>query len=244
LNRVAIVIPFFNEELRIGNGQYLRDLSKVVCADFYYVDDGSTDNTKGKLIELSHITKARFISLESNVGKGEAIRAGLMAATCIRTYDFIGYLDADGAFPVSEVIRSTDLANSIFHDIPSVDIFIAARIKLAGKDISRSSIRHYLSRMIITIIGLRTKNMPYDSQSGLKYLRNSDRFRSALDRPFGTRWFFDLELMSRLGMQERNCTWEEPVNSWSDINGSKIGIGSVLSIAKELRKVMRILAPS
>jgi len=37
-----------------------------------------------------------------------------------------------------------------------------------------------------------------------------------------------------LGMQEKECTWEEPVNSWSDIKGSKIRARTILSIAKEI----------
>jgi glycosyltransferase involved in cell wall biosynthesis len=241
LIKLAIIIPFFNEELRIGEGKYLKELSSKLDADFFYVNDGSTDNTKSKLEELSHTTRARIVNLAVNSGKGEAIRAGLLQATKIGNYDAVGYLDADGAFPVSEVVRSLELAKSTFLSMPKIEIFIASRIKLAGKDINRSPVRHYLSRLIITLIGLRTKNMPYDSQSGLKFFRTSDALTEAINDSF-TRWFFDLELMSRLGMQKRDCTWEEPVNSWSDIKGSKIGLSSIFSIAKELLAVIRILS--
>jgi glycosyltransferase involved in cell wall biosynthesis len=241
LSNLAIVIPFYDEELRIGNGQYLKDLSSQLEADFFYIDDGSRDNTRHRLISLSRITGAKVIELEANVGKGEAIRSGLIEATRSGNYDFIGYLDADGAFPASEVLRGFNMAKSIFHSMPSIDVFIASRIKLAGREIYRSAIRHYLSRIIITIIGFSTRHMPYDSQSGLKFFRNSQKFKSNIVEPFNTRWFFDLELMSRLGVQDGNCIWEEPVNFWSDIKGSKIGILSVPSILKELITVIRIL---
>ena len=240
--KLAIIIPFFNEELRIGEGKYLKELSNKLDADFFYVNDGSTDNTKSKLEELSHATRARIVNLAVNSGKGEAIRAGLLQATKIGNYDAVGYLDADGAFPVSEVVRSLELAKSRLLTLPNIDICIASRIKLAGKEINRSSTRHYLSRLIITIIGFRTRNMPYDSQSGLKFFRTSDALTEAINDSFRTRWFFDLELMSRLGMQKRDCIWEEPVNSWSDIKGSKIGLSSIFSIAKELWAVIRILS--
>jgi dolichyl-phosphate beta-glucosyltransferase len=242
LIKFAIVIPFFNEELRIGEGKYLKELSNKLDVDFFYVNDGSTDNTKSKLEELSQTTRARILNLAVNSGKGEAIRAGLLQATKIGNYDAVGYLDADGAFPASEVVRSLELAKSRFLTMPNIDIYIASRIKLAGKEINRSPTRHYLSRLIITIIGFRTRNMPYDSQSGLKFFRITNTLNQAIGNSFKTRWFFDLELMSRLGMQKRDCIWEEPVNSWSDIKGSKIGLSSIFSIAKELWAVIRILS--
>lgn len=244
LPNVAIIIPFYNEALRISDGQYFKDLSNLLEADFFYINDGSKDSTQDRLTSLSRITKAKVIELEANLGKGEAIRSGLIEATDSGNYDYIGYLDADGAFPALEVRRSFDRAKSIFHSMPSIDIYIASRIRLAGKEIYRSAFRHYLSRIIITIIGLRTKNMPYDSQSGLKFFRNSRRFKREIVESFDTRWFFDLELMSRLGMQDRNCTWEEPVNCWRDIKGSKIRVLSVPSILKELIIVIRILGRS
>ena len=240
MTSVALVIPFFNESLRIGEGEYLLDLSRSLSADFYYVNDGSSDDTKLKLKSIAEKTRATVVHLERNSGKGEAVRKGLQEALSSGDYEFVGYLDADGAFPVEEVVRSTKLANSILNQNVDIEIFIASRIKLAGKEINRSTIRHYFSRLIITLIGFTVRNMPYDSQSGLKFLRNTQRLRSCLNEPFRTRWFFDLELMTRIGMQDRSCTWEEPVNSWSDIKGSKIRARTVLSIAKEILVIRRL----
>jgi len=220
--------------LRIGKGEYLLELAKRVNADFYYVNEGSNDDTQSKLTWIATKSKAQVIELKRNWGKGEAIRQGLREAIGFKEYEVLGYLDADGAFPVTEVERSTRLAREILNQSPTTDIYIASRIKLAGKEINRSSIRHYLSRLIITLIGFKTQNMPYDSQSGLKFFRNTEVLQVSLDKPFKTRWFFDLELMTRLGMQEKECTWEEPVNSWSDIKGSKIRARTILSIAKEI----------
>lgn len=241
---MALVIPFYNEEFRIGGGQYLLELSNRVNADFYYVNDGSKDKTQERLFNLSRTTKAKVIDLAVNSGKGEAIRSGLIEATQDGQYEIIGYLDADGAFPVSEVARSLDLAKSIFFDKPEIDIFIASRVKLAGKKIHRSTVRHFFSRLIITSIGFYTRNMPYDSQSGLKFFRNLPELKAIIDSPFSTRWFFDLELMTRLGMQRKNCTWEEPVDFWCDVKGSKIGVLSVFSIAREMIRVIRVISRS
>jgi len=242
MSPTAIIIPFFNESSRIGEGEYLLALSKRMNADFYYVNDGSSDDTQSKLTLIAKKSKAKVIELKRNCGKGEAIRQGLREAIGFKDYEVLGYLDADGAFPVTEVERSTRLALEILNQGPTTDIYIASRIKLAGKEINRSSMRHYLSRLIITLIGFKTQNMPYDSQSGLKFFRNTEVLRVSLNKPFKTRWFFDLELMTRLGMQDRKCIWEEPVNSWSDIKGSKIRARTILSIAKEILVIRGLIS--
>jgi len=242
LRSLAIIVPFYNEEKRIRDGEYFLSMSREIEANFFFVDDGSSDGTISKLHHLSQVTGCQVIQLTNNSGKGRAIRAGYRAALADDEYSYIGFLDADGAFPVAEVVRSTNLALSIIEQKPEIEIFIAARIKLAGKEINRSSFRHYLSRLIITFIGLKTKNMPYDSQSGLKVFRVSKNLKDSLEEPFKTRWFFDLELMTRLGMQEKECVWEEPVNAWADIRGSKIRLRTVLSIAREMITVRKILS--
>jgi dolichyl-phosphate beta-glucosyltransferase len=242
MSSIAIVIPFFNESSRISEGEYLLALSKNVDANFYYVNDGSRDDTQAKLQSIAKRSKSTVIKLERNSGKGEAIRKGLKEAIVFNDCEIVGYLDADGAFPVSEVITSLRQAKKVFKEKSTVDIYIASRIKLAGKEINRSSMRHYLSRLIITLIGFKTLNMPYDSQSGLKFFRNTDVLKVSLEKPFKTRWFFDLELMTRLGMQEKECTWEEPVNSWSDIKGSKIRARTILSIAKEILVIRGLIS--
>jgi len=46
-----------------------------------------------------------FLSLDKNVGKGEAIRAGFFFIQNVkREHDFVGYLDADLATPLNEVL--------------------------------------------------------------------------------------------------------------------------------------------
>ena len=236
----VIVIPFFNEASRIMGGEYLKELCELVDADFIYVNDGSTDKTLLKLNEVAKITKAKVINLEKNSGKGEAVRAGLKEALSEGRYRIVGYLDADGAFPALEVTNNLTKAYKVLSR-SNIDIYIASRIKMSGRQVERSLVRHYLSRLILTFIGFKTRNMPYDSQSGLKFFRTTERLFGAIYTPFKTRWFFDLELMSRLGFQKKDCTWEEPVTTWKDIKGSKIGMRSVFNIFKEIFVIIRIL---
>jgi glycosyltransferase involved in cell wall biosynthesis len=241
MNNIAIIIPFFNEYSRIGDGKYLIELSSIPGVDFYYVNDGSKDATLNKLKVIAQITNASIINLKHNSGKGEAIRRGLANAISYSNYDLLGYLDSDGAFPLSQVVSSFADAQSCLSSMKNVDIYIASRVKLAGKQIHRNLLRHYLSRLILSFIGFGIPNMPYDSQSGLKILRNSARLKRALDDSFRTRWFFDLELMSRLGMTRKSCLWEEPVDSWFEIPGSKLRFKSVIQVLKEIITVRHLL---
>lgn len=239
--KIALVIPFFNEENRINSGEYLISLSQSVASDFFYVDDGSTDRTFESLQRISLLTGAKLLRLESNSGKGEAIREGMRRVVLSSKYSYVGFLDADGAFPVMEVKRNIALAQELLDAQNSLNIFISSRVKLSGRRVNRNPLRHYISRILITCIGFKIPNMPYDSQSGLKIFRICQLLEDSIIDPFKTRWFFDLELMSRLGMTKIKCIAEEPVNDWSDIRGSKIKKRHALRIAREVLIIRRIL---
>ena len=67
-----------------------------------FVDDGSTDGT-GDFLEQHQPAGARCLRLDANLGKAEAVRAGMLAACRGAAADWIGYWDADLATPLSEV---------------------------------------------------------------------------------------------------------------------------------------------
>lgn len=84
--KISIVVPFFNEEA--GIDVFYQVVLKVMNSLPHYsfevlcVDDGSTDTTLSKLIELVNKDN-RFLVLElsRNFGKESALSAGLDAAT-------------------------------------------------------------------------------------------------------------------------------------------------------------------
>src|SRR5215510_4208243 len=83
---LSVIIPAYNEAARLGNTlravvDYLRQYSPN--AEVIVVDDGSSDETA----ELSRRTftqagdlRTSVISYKSNLGKGRAVRLGLLAA--------------------------------------------------------------------------------------------------------------------------------------------------------------------
>jgi len=237
--KTYVIVPCFNEENRLDTDYWNRIVGEN---DFtwVFVDDGSTDQTTKKLSEIKNITALR---LEKNSGKGEALRFGTNYVFGISSAEeiYVAYLDADGAFNSQDIKRIF----SIFEEKITTGLYQsvwASRVALSGRKITRSLVRHYLSRAIISIIGFTDKNLPYDSQTGFKiFLINSDS-RLIFKDKFKTRWFFELEIRNRWGKLKHNklSIWEEPLDYWKDIGGSKVNGKQVLRILVELLIVLRM----
>jgi len=119
----------------------------------------------------------------------------------------------------------------------------SSRVKLAGRDIRRSFKRHIIARIVTSIFGLFWKDIPYDTQSGLKIFRNSRFIRAVFSESFNTRWFVDIEISIRYAkMMGRSLNvWEVPVSSWRDVPGSKIGFYESLRVLKEIICILKNL---
>ena len=87
---VSIVIPAFNEERRLPatlQAWHAFLARQSFTAELLVVDDGSRDATSA----VARAAGARVETLQSNQGKGAAVRAGILQATGT----FVGYADAD-----------------------------------------------------------------------------------------------------------------------------------------------------
>jgi glycosyltransferase involved in cell wall biosynthesis len=214
-----------------------------------FVDDGSTDNT----LELIRLTVAsnngEALSLIKNVGKAEAVRAGLLRALDDVNSGMIGFMDSDGAFSSEDLLRIIDASQGFCVDKNLFDSIWASRVSLAGRDIRRSKMRHYVGRAISTLLSgattSKSKNermLPYDTQAGLKMFSPSPKLREVLQDPFRTRWFFELEILIRWARVDKSSMgiriWEVPLNSWFEVPGSKITSREYLRILGEIFYVM------
>lgn len=237
--KITIVVPCYNEALR-WNRSYWEMVSKIPSISLFFVDDGSSDNTLELIEEFSITHNCGFISLDSNSGKAEAIRQGFLRVPS--TFQSgLGFLDADAAFSVEEVERQV---RAFLDRNPSIDSGIAlwsSRVQLAGRSINRLLLRHYLARILVTVLALRLKFSIYDPQSGLKIYPNDSVLISCFEKPFQTRWFVDLEIFLRYkeisGVDMK--VWEEPVVSWEDVAGSKITSFEYIRIIKDIFRILR-----
>lgn len=100
--KVSIIIPFLNEEENIYSlvdslSNYFSN-EKRFEVEVIFVNDGSTDASQYKLIELPHKNySCKLISLSKNFGSHSALRAGIKNATG----DFITFMYADLQDPIS-----------------------------------------------------------------------------------------------------------------------------------------------
>lgn len=100
--KVSIIIPFLNEEENIYSlvdslSNYFSN-EKRFEVEVIFVNDGSTDASQYKLIELPHKNyTCKLISLSKNFGSHSALRAGIKHATG----DFITFMYADLQDPIS-----------------------------------------------------------------------------------------------------------------------------------------------
>lgn len=236
--RTLIVIPCYNEALRLLPDELLT-LAATPDVDVLLVDDGSKDGTRAVQESIAARSGGRItvLGFDTNRGKGEAVRAGLSEGRA-RGYDVVGFLDADLATPISEMVRLV----AIFSD--RYDVVLASRVALSGSDIKRRARRHYLGRVFSTFASLMLGAMIYDTQCGAKLFRVDDRLSAALAEPFHSRWAFDVELLGRLlGTSTGHAPLaperilEVPLQRWHEIAGSKVDARAMLITVADLVKI-------
>lgn len=81
----SIIVPAFEEEQTIA--EVVRSVRGIEDSELLVVDDGSGDATA----ERARSAGARVVRLAENVGKGQAVDAGILAAA----HDILVLLDAD-----------------------------------------------------------------------------------------------------------------------------------------------------
>jgi glycosyltransferase involved in cell wall biosynthesis len=235
--RAVLVVPCFNEERRLDASEFLRIARDGAGVGLLFVDDGSTDGTGAALRALSARAPGRIdvLSLDANRGKAEAVRAGLREA--VRSgARLVGYADADLSTPVDELLRMVDEMSS-----GTAKVLLGARVRLLGTDIERRAARHYLGRIFATFASLALELPVYDTQCGAKLFAAGPALAASLERPFTSRWIFDVELLSRLlapgggvpGLRREELR-ELPLRAWRDVRGSKLGSAAMLRAGLEL----------
>jgi glycosyltransferase involved in cell wall biosynthesis len=229
-----IIVPCYNEEHRF-DVDYFKKLIATRNSLWIFVNDGSSDNTLKLIKKLANSKNVKYLTKDKNEGKSNAIRDGMQFAFKTQPHiEWIGFLDADGAFSLKDIQSNLKLVSSI--EMSSYDAVYSSRVKLAGRIVKRDSTRHIVSRFITTFFGLIWRNIPYDTQSGFKLYRHDANLELLFIDPFHTRWFVDIELALRY-IKFTQCeikVWEQPVANWFDVAGSKINKNQVPRLLLEV----------
>lgn len=225
--RTRVVVPCYNEAARLDLGAFRAFAAREPSVGFVFVNDGSRDATPALLRELEASDRDAFavIDLPRNLGKAEAVRAGLIAAFG-SSADFVGYWDADLATPLEEIPRFVEVLSRL----PRIELVFGARVQLLGRSVRRSNVRHYLGRVFATAVSHVIGLPIYDTQCGAKLMRRTPELAALFETSFEVGWTFDVEILARLIRSRARgalppaaeVVYELPLDHWQDVAGSKV----------------------
>ena len=218
---LSIIIPAYNEAVRLG-----KTLETVVDymrrnhpqGELIVVDDGSSDETATlarQLLAGRDPLRTSVISYKSNLGKGRAVRLGLLAARG----EVALFSDADLSTPITEAPK---LFEPILNDESDVT-FGSRALDRSLIGVHQSWRREQGGRVFNLAVRLATGLPFWDTQCGFKAFKMSV-CRPLIKAATVDRFGFDVELLYlayRAGLRLR----EVPVR-WDHNEGSKISLFS------------------
>ncbi len=241
---LALVVPCYNEASRLEPDAFLQFVATHPSVQLVLVDDGSSDGT-GEILQRIHEAAPAAVTIlrqSRNLGKAEAVRAGILAGLGQRAA-LVGFFDADLATPLGAV----DDFLAVLRDRPAVEFVLGSRVLLLGRDIKRKATRHYFGRVFATAVSHALDLPVYDTQCGAKILRANAATATLFETPFRSAWIFDVELIARYlrlpvtagEPARRDRLYELVLPRWHDKPGSKLGWYDFVSAAVEVGYIWR-----
>lgn len=211
--KVSIVVPAYNEAIRIGDS--IRKIEEFRIrlpfnTEVLIVDDGSRDDTSA-IVQKLGFSGLRLIRNETNHGKGFAVQMGAL----LSTGEYVLVSDADLSAPIEELEKLLSAAEG-----QNAAVVIGSRaVDRSMITIHQSRVRELggilFNRMVRLFLGLDL----YDTQCGFKLFKR-EKIRPMFEKLTIWGFGFDPELLflaSRAGLK----ILEVPVR-WSHADGSKI----------------------
>jgi dolichyl-phosphate beta-glucosyltransferase len=214
MTAISVIIPAYNEECRLP--AYLRTILDYLgqqpsSFEVIVVDDGSSDGTAA-VVERFRAENGgvRLIALPSNMGKGYAVKTGMLNASG----ELRLFTDADGATPITELERlKKELAEG-------ADVAVASRAFQNGSTTVQSRLhRKLIGNMFNFIVRVCAVGGIRDTQCGFK-LFTADSANTVFSLQTIKGFGFDVEVLY-LSRKKGYRIVEVPVN-WTDVTGSKV----------------------
>ncbi|HWB03923.1 MAG TPA: glycosyltransferase [Verrucomicrobiales bacterium] len=235
---ILIVIPCYRERERLP--QFLPELCRELAAlnnvRARVVDDGSGAEQQGWLAEYVEQMRREYAFLEpaqlntENLGKGGAIYSAWDRS---EGAGLLGFVDADGAVPASEVARVVKRAN----EQPGKAVF-AVRTGQDGTSVKRT-LHRKLAGGVFRWLVRRFFRFPLpDTQCGLKLVPAADyaEIRPVLKE---RRFIFDVELAWHL--LQRGVSIEPVPIDWTESPGSQLRPASAWQMYQSVKALRRRL---
>lgn len=190
---VSLIVPVYNEERRLA--AFVEEVASWVggalsathhLAEVVLIDDGSTDSTADLLGPLRRHDRWCVVpSLGANVGKGDAVKRGVAAASG----SVVLFSDVDLAVPLGEATKLLDELDR------GVALAFGSR-DLAGSDVTAPWQRAVAGKIFNLLVRGATGLGTRDTQCGFKAMRR-ELAASLLSEQLVPGLAFDVELLLR-----------------------------------------------
>jgi len=212
---LSIVIPSFNEELRLP--VTLAEISAYIRAskretEVIVIDDGSTDRTADVANSFrGEIQRLRVVANKKNRGKGYSVRHGMLEARG----RVVLFTDADLSAPIDET-------DKLLAALADHDVAIGSRALNRSLISVRQSVFRESAGIIFNFIVRAILRLPFvDTQCGFKAFRR-ERCRVIFQQQRIERFGFDPELLY-LARHHGLSTVEIPVR-WAHSPATKVSM--------------------
>ena len=242
MQKTLIVIPCYNEESKLDVTAYTRFLRENPNIFYCFVNDGSSDGTISILKEIQNAQSKQVIIIDyaTNRGKAEAVRQGVLESLKRPTkFDYLGYLDADLATPLNEILYL--LQHMLKKE--SYQLSFGSRMEMTGNEIKTKFIRRQIGKVISVIFSAILELGIYDTQCGAKVFKR-ELSSEVFQQKFISRWLFDIEIFARMikiyGRSKALTMFVEvPLNQWEDKGDSKVKYSYVFRMFYDLIRIKK-----
>jgi dolichyl-phosphate beta-glucosyltransferase len=243
VRRISVIVPAYNEAAALADHLpeiFAYGAARSLATEVLVVDDGSTDGSAELLGELARDrSDLRLLRQPRNLGKGAAVRRGLLAASG----EIRGFTDADAATRITELDRLLPAFAS------GAGVVIGSRARrgegvVVEAKLHRKVMGRVFNAFLRLLLGLRDVEgrTIADTQCGFKWL-TAGAAQAIFSRAVVDGFAFDVELLylaNRLALP----VVEVPVN-WTDRGTSSVNLAvepfrmlaAALSIARRHRGV-------
>jgi dolichyl-phosphate beta-glucosyltransferase len=231
---LCLVVPMYNEAKRIAAS--IKTLAASALSSdrvgFVFVDDGSTDNTvsaaRAAIAEFG-LAQAQVLVLKANLGKGGAVRAGMLTATASAHY--VGYLDADLSLDPSDVAAAFTRMRA-----SDAEVLVGDRIVDATH---QPKLRRLASLTFRSLAAMVAPTGVRDTQCAMKLFR-ANVARNVFE-PLQTNGFgFDVEVLVRA--RAIGARVDELPIAWTHTEGSSVNAAAEsYRMMRDVLKVRRAL---